>query len=365
MENNSFPFLNFSSFVIPEDSLLPEPLPNQVVVTFLVLYLLIILLALFGNIPVIIIIGCLKKTRSVTDVYILSLAVSDLLIATLNMPFHLHFIVVNEWLTGGKVGEFLCKFTTYIQGITIVSSILTLLVIAIDRYVVICNLRAAVKIHTKKSANICLAAVWLISLCAIIPHLVFQRLDMRVKVRKIGPILLLDGFGYICAEFYPNDYGSKVYTAFTYGFLYILPVVIMAYTYGKISHRLWIHQPIGDILENPLHHQRVVLPKEKIIKVMIVVFLAFAILWLPFFTFSLYAEFVENKDATFRIKMAVLKLIGYSNCCVNPIIYTFLNKNFQREVLHLLCKNRVMKIHVQTTVGSTNTYTETIRRSKF
>ncbi|XP_060071521.1 QRFP-like peptide receptor [Ylistrum balloti] len=287
------------------------------------------------------------------------------MIASLNMPFHLHFIVMNEWLTGGKTGEFLCKFTTYIQGITIVSSILTLLVIAIDRYIVICSHKIAGKLHTKKAAYIYLAVVWVISLCALSPHLVFQCLDTRVKVRKFKSFLILDGFGYLCVEFYPNDYGSKLYTAFTYGFLYILPVAIMAYTYGRIAHRLWIHPPIGDILENPLHHQRVVLPKEKIIKVMIVVFLAFTILWLPFFTFSLYAEFAETKDATFRIKMAVLKLIGYSNCCVNPIIYTFLNKNFQREVLQLFCKNRVTKIRVQTTAGSTNTRTEMIRKSKF
>lgn len=124
---------NFSSFlpmfIISEDSLLPDPLPKPIVIIFMILYVVIICVAVIGNSVVIIMIGLAKRIRSVTDIYILSLAVSDLMIATLNMPFQLYFIVANEW----KAGEFLCKFTNYIQGVTVVASILTLLVIAFDR----------------------------------------------------------------------------------------------------------------------------------------------------------------------------------------------------------------------------------------
>jgi len=131
--NSSF----LSSFVIPEDILLPKALSQGAIVTFMVLYILIIVLAIAGNSFVITIIGVVKKCRSVTDVYILSLAVSDVMISTLNMPFQLYYIVANEWIASGKTGEILCKLTPYVQGVTIVSSILTLLIIAIDRYVTI------------------------------------------------------------------------------------------------------------------------------------------------------------------------------------------------------------------------------------
>jgi len=131
----------------------------------------------------------------------------------------------------------------------------------------------------------------------------------------------------------------------------------MAYTYGRITHRLWIRPSIGDMLENPLHHQRNVMPRKRIIKLMIVVFFAFTILWFPFFAFAFYAE-VANTEVSYRINLAILKLIGYSNCCVNPIIYTFLNKNYQNEFIRLFCRNRVLKLN------SINN-TESVRKSRF
>ena len=127
-------FLNFLNNLLNPKNLLPEPLPDYLIVIFIVLYTLIIVLAVVGNVIVIIVIGKHGISRSVTDMYIFSLAVSDLLVATLNMPFQLYFLCANEWLAEGVAGEVLCKFTNYVQGVTIVACVLTLTAIAVDRY---------------------------------------------------------------------------------------------------------------------------------------------------------------------------------------------------------------------------------------
>ncbi len=57
---------------------------------------------------------------------------SDLLIAVVTMPMQLSSFVQNEW-TAGQVP---CKLTHYVQGVTIVVSILTLTAVAFDRSVV-------------------------------------------------------------------------------------------------------------------------------------------------------------------------------------------------------------------------------------
>jgi magnesium-transporting ATPase (P-type) len=184
-------------------------------------------------------------------------------------------------------------------------------------------------------------ALWCISLGVPSPNLIFQKLDKRVNVKSSNGVLLMDGFKYICAEFFPNKYSSKIYTVVIYTLFYLLPVLVMAISYGRIGHRLWIHHPIGDILENPRHHRRNIRQKRRVIKMLVMLFLSFAVLWLPFFTFHMYREFVANENESFRIKSAILKLIGYANCCINPIIYTFLNKAFQNEFIRLFCKNRL------------------------
>ncbi|XP_061175623.1 gastrin/cholecystokinin type B receptor-like [Saccostrea echinata] len=345
------------SITIDRKNILPTPLPKSTVEVFMVLYLLIIILAVFGNSLVLGFIGVVKKARTLTDIYIVSLASSDLLIAALNMPFQLYYVVANDWVASGNFGLFLCKFTTYIEGVTVVASILTLLFIAIDRYAVICEIGIANVIHNRSSGRIIVIALWCISLCVPSPNLIFQKLDKRVNVKNTDGVLLMDGFKYICVEFFPNKYSSRIYTAMIYTCFYLLPVLVIAFSYGRIGHRLWIHHPIGDVLENPRHHERNIKQKKRVIKMLVMLFLSFTLLWLPFFTFHLYREFVVNENESFRMKSAILKLIGYANCCVNPIIYTFLNKAFQNEFIRLFCKNRVF-------VTSMNGKTEMVRITK-
>lgn len=206
---------------------------------------------------------------------------------------------------------------------------------------VICEISIASAIHNRNAARIIVVALWCVSLCVPSPNLIFQKLDKRVNVKSSNGVLLMDGFKYICAEFFPNKYSSRIYTVVIYTLFYLLPVLVMAISYGRIGHRLWIHHPIGDILENPRHHRRHIKQKRRVIKMLVMLFLSFAVLWLPFFTFHLYREFVVNENESFRIKSAILKLIGYANCCINPIIYTFLNKAFQNEFIRLFCKNRL------------------------
>lgn len=107
----------------------PDLLPTSILTLFVIVYLVIIVVALLGNLLVILVIWADRKMRTVTNVLLVSLAGSDALIAGLNMPFQLKFLIENEW----TMGEGLCKFTNYIQGVVVVTSIFTLTGIAIDR----------------------------------------------------------------------------------------------------------------------------------------------------------------------------------------------------------------------------------------
>ncbi|XP_052071115.1 cholecystokinin receptor type A-like [Mytilus californianus] len=328
------------SFVIPADRLLPEPHPKYLTDIFFVLFVMIIFFSVVGNGLVIAISVKARKLKTVTDIYIMSLAINDLLIATLNMPFQLYFTVVNEWMTGGKTGEALCKFTNYIQGCTIISSIFTLLAIAVDRYFVICRAKISQQRHRQKTAIIAVIAVWIVSMLIVIPHLLYQKLQIRLKISTINGLLFFDGIRYICVEefpSYPVINAQRLYSLIQYIGCYLIPVVIMAFTYGRIGHRLWIHQPIGDILANPRNHGHIIKQKKRIIRMLMLLFLSFTLLWFPFFTFALYSEYVAI-DKSYRVKLTALKLVGYSNCCVNPIIYTFLNKNFRQDLSNLFCR---------------------------
>lgn len=199
------------------------------------------------------------------------------------------------------------------------------------RYIVICQPKFARKVHSRKSAIVGIIIVWFIALCVLSPHLAFQKLDERLKFTDDSITV-----GWVCAEFYPRGKADgQLYSVFVYVCLYCIPVLIMIFTYGAIAHRLWFKRSVFPTSENTGQYLRSVTHRKKITKLLIVLVLAFTVLWLPFFTFSMLHDFADGNVPVheYRIKMAVLQLVGYSNCCVNPIIYTFLNKKFQKEFM--------------------------------
>jgi len=100
----------------------------KVVLTFV--YTVIIITALCANILVIVVVASSHQLRTnVTNAFFVSLALSDSLVAALNMPVQLLYLLRNDW----TLGEPLCKLSGYVQGVVIVSSILTLTGIAVDR----------------------------------------------------------------------------------------------------------------------------------------------------------------------------------------------------------------------------------------
>ena len=102
---------------------------EQVKVALTFVYVVIIITALCANVLVIAVITATRQLRTVTNAFFVSLAVSDSLVAVVNVPFQLLYQLHNEW----TLGEPLCKLSSYVQGVVLVSSILTLTGIAVDR----------------------------------------------------------------------------------------------------------------------------------------------------------------------------------------------------------------------------------------
>ena len=98
----------------------------------LVAFVVVICLSVAGNSLVVVVVARYKKMQTVTNAFLVSLAISDMLIAVVNMPLQLLWFLDNEW----TFGEGMCKFSRYLQGVLIVVSILTLTGIAADRSVI-------------------------------------------------------------------------------------------------------------------------------------------------------------------------------------------------------------------------------------
>ena len=96
---------------------------------FMFAFLLILLVSAVGNLIVIWIVLAHKNMRTVTNYFIVNLAVADFLISILNLPWTFFFLLYQDWW----FGPHFCRFTLFIAPCSISASVLTFMAIAIDR----------------------------------------------------------------------------------------------------------------------------------------------------------------------------------------------------------------------------------------
>ncbi|EPB71814.1 7 transmembrane receptor [Ancylostoma ceylanicum] len=101
----------------------------------------------------------LPRTRSITNFYLLNLAVADLLRSVVCMPLTLLSELTKCWL----LGPMMCKAVAYLQPVGVCASAYTLAVIAVERYYAICRPLQSRKWRTKKRALFTISLVWVFS----------------------------------------------------------------------------------------------------------------------------------------------------------------------------------------------------------
>jgi len=86
---------------------------KEQIFTLILPYSIIFLLAIIGNALVIITLGSNRRMRSVTNIFLLNLAVSDLLLGVFCMPFTLVGVLLKEFV----FGRLMCSLISYLQGL--------------------------------------------------------------------------------------------------------------------------------------------------------------------------------------------------------------------------------------------------------
>lgn len=163
----------------------------EVQVILILAYSTIILLGVVGNSLVIYVVCRFKTLRTVTNFFIANLAVADLLVNTLCLPFTLAYTLLGQW----KFGHVLCFTLPYAQGLAVHVSTVTLNVIALDRHRCIIH-----HLETQLSKDTCflvIALTWVISAVLASPLAIF---------REYGVVDLSPGESIeVCGEKWPGS----------------------------------------------------------------------------------------------------------------------------------------------------------------
>ncbi|CAH6866789.1 D(2) dopamine receptor [Phodopus roborovskii] len=135
---------------------------------YAMLLTLLIFIIVFGNVLVCMAVSREKALQTTTNYLIVSLAVADLLVATLVMPWVVYLEVVGEW----KFSRIHCDIFVTLDVMMCTASILNLCAISIDRYTAVAMpMLYNTRYSSKRRVTVMIAIVWVLSFTISCPLL--------------------------------------------------------------------------------------------------------------------------------------------------------------------------------------------------
>ncbi|CAI9558283.1 unnamed protein product [Staurois parvus] len=284
-----------------------------------VLYSIVFTCGLVGNALVLWILIWFKKLASVTDIYLLNMAISDLLFV-FSLPFVVYAIKY-EW----EFGDAMCKILSAVYYIGFFSSIFFVIVLSVDRYLAIVHVVFSLKFRTMHLGIIVTLSVWACSFIFSLPHFIFHKQSIK------------DGFKYCSVSYSENQEVTMTLLSYLQINLFglIIPFAVLFFCYSRIIKNL----------QNSKSRQ-----KKYAVKLIFIIVAVFFLFWTPY-NIVVFLKFLEllgifnltlqdlyNFSETLNTAMDITQTISFIHCCLNPIIYTFAGENFQKHLYRMFRK---------------------------
>uniref|UniRef100_A0AAN0N814 G protein-coupled receptor n=1 Tax=Polyphagotarsonemus latus TaxID=1204166 RepID=A0AAN0N814_9ACAR len=193
--------------------------PNFLSILLVFILYSLSLLTFLGNAIVVHAIRTERKLRTVSNMYILSLAIADLIVGAIVMPISSTYVLTKEWIFGRSI----CQFWLIVDYSASTASIFNLLILSLDRYYSIKNPLKYLRKRTKKRALAMICVVWLISFSWALPILFWHIWNNPKGLRKHTET--------ICETEFSDNMLFKL-TSSSVNFL--LPICLMMLLYAKI-----------------------------------------------------------------------------------------------------------------------------------
>ncbi|KAG7168799.1 Octopamine receptor beta-3R-like [Homarus americanus] len=199
------------------DAVLGENVSVLVIKTFLMGSIIVV--SVMGNVLVIVSIGLHRKLQVLTNYFLVSLAMADMLVASCAMTFNASVEISGRWLFGYIMCDLWNSFDVYFSTV----SILHLCCISVDRYYAIVKPLEYPLYMTKGTVVFMLANVWLApTLISFIPiFLGWYATDDHLQLRALQPET---------CTFEVN----KVYAILSSAFSFWIPCTVMVVLYSRI-----------------------------------------------------------------------------------------------------------------------------------
>ncbi|XP_052001951.1 C-C chemokine receptor type 6 [Xyrauchen texanus] len=278
------------------------------------IYSLICALGLVGNILVLLTYAFYKKAKTMTDVYLVNVALADLLFI-----IALPLIIYNEqhdWY----MGTWACKLLRGVYSINLYSSTLLLACISGDRYIAIVQARRSIQIRSQAQMYSCLfcSIIWLLAFILSLPTFIYYEQYQENHITECIPNFERNDMAKLMKVLVPS---MQMLVGF------VVPLMVMTFCYSCIMVTLLKARNFQ---------------KHKAIRVVLMVVFVFVLCHLPYnvallvHTSKLFTHRECKKEQDTLLTLSISRCLAYLHCCLNPILYAFIGVKFRSHFCQIL-----------------------------
>ncbi|XP_044128159.1 B2 bradykinin receptor-like [Bufo gargarizans] len=263
----------------------------------------------------------LHKSRStVAEIYLGNMAAADLIFVS-GLPFWAIYITNHFYW---PFGAFMCVAVNSLIQINLYSSIYFLMMVSVDRYLALVKTMSVGRLRRPWWAKVNCAIIWIFSFVLSMPTMVFRKVMFIEDFNTTACITKLPSPDwYIAINIIMNVLG------------FLVPLVVIAFCTLQI---------ICVLRNNTMQQFKDVNKEKKATWLVLSVLLVFIVCWLPFHI----CTFIDTLERFGAFPTCVVRsvnhifnqistYIGFSNSCINPVLYIMVGNNFRQKAVDVYC----------------------------
>ncbi|XP_076222908.1 trapped in endoderm 1 isoform X2 [Nomia melanderi] len=266
------------------------------------------------------VVALLKYTRlrrHATTAFVISLSISDLIFSAVNLPLTASRYLNEAWV----LGDTLCKiFPLFFYG-NVAVSLLSMVAITINRYILISRSDVYSQLYTTQRIIIMLVIIWTLSFSLLLPPLL-----------GFWGTLGLEPTTFSCTILKKNGTSPKKFL-FVLGF--IVPCVVISVSYLCIYWRVRksrknLEAHIGMSRRKSGGFQR--REDSRVTRLMLIIFLCFLLCFMPLMLVNVIDDKIK-----IPILHVIASILAWASSVINPFIYAGTNKLYREAYKQILC----------------------------
>ena len=307
-------------------------------------YFAILLVSFVGNIFLVLVIYKNKQLRKSINYFVFNMAVSDIFTSLTIMPIKIVEIISRSysWKVDSPriLGNILCKLCYFFPDVSFVVSILSLLLISMDRFIAVV-LPFSAKLISSKVRLTSIFCTWIIAVAVHAPYFYAFRLftfkNERYCILSWEPA-------------FSHEETNRRYITATNVTFAIVPICLLALAYGSIA---WTLKKKFKKRKQQLscYQRQRDRQFKKVIRLSAAIMMAFIFCMIPQLVFLFTRVFLWNWEVPpiciFRNGNAIpfsATFMMHSWSAINPCICFVFNRNYSNSLRHMLFFGRLSRM---------------------